>query len=323
MKALSDFVWLELKPQQNFKDDQENQILKIIESASEFAFFVLKKDRAMRIIVRAPANEKTLFWTIQGLTVTEVRFPDFENMVTRYLVLKNKGSLVPLLDPAKLAKSNVYQKMWNREDDSIMACFVCRSTEKCRSEINSKIASLEAFQDSHKGRLPSKKKAELAAARKKQDVNYSYYNCCIVFGMEYTGSRQDRIAIKESLNKIDNMIGIVSSNRFKDRISRKRAKFSYEDKTFLQKMAELFHPVKTINPMTFVPEKLRSKSMVLTANELAYFISFPQEHDIRTINFEMGPNPTFVHGKTEEIVNTDLDIQKSDEEPSEKNDMQD
>ncbi|MDE1764291.1 MAG: hypothetical protein KGH88_08615, partial [Thaumarchaeota archaeon] len=69
---------------------------------------------------------------------------------------------------------------------------------------------------------------------------------------------------------------------------------------------------KTINPLTFVPEKLRSKSMVLTANELAYFISLPEEYDIQTVNFEMGPNPTFMHGKTEEIGDTDLEIQKDE-----------
>ncbi|MDE1816818.1 MAG: hypothetical protein KGI11_09720 [Thaumarchaeota archaeon] len=315
MATQDEFVWLELKPQQNFKDDDDNQILKITKSASEFAFFVLKKDDAMRIIIRARASEKDLFRTLRGLTVSEAKIPDFESMVTRYLVQKNKTSLVPLLDPARLEKSDMYQKMWNREHDSIMACFVCKATEKCRSEINSKITSLEAFRDSHKGRLPSKKKAELAAAIKKQDGNYGYYNCCIVFGMEYAGSQQDRAAVKEPLDKIDNLIGIVSSNRFKDRIARKRAKFSYEDKTFLQRIFEIFHPIKTINPLTFVPEKLRSKSMVLTANELAYFISLPEEYDIQTVNFEMGPNPTFMHGKTEDIDKTDLDVQKTDEEP--------
>ncbi len=57
IKQEEEFSWLELKPQQKFKDDEENNILKIIQHASEFAFFVFRNKSEMKIIVRTRKND--------------------------------------------------------------------------------------------------------------------------------------------------------------------------------------------------------------------------------------------------------------------------
>ncbi len=322
MNEHGEFVWLELKPQQNFKDDKENKMLEVIQSASEFAFFVMHKNGTMRMIARVPTTEEGLFSTIAGLSAVRTEMPDLEGMAARYLALKNGKSLVPLLDPARLEKSNVYKKMWNSDRDSVMACFVCNKTEESRNEINNSIVTLENTKLAKGGRLSGRKREEYDWALKKKDGRNGYYNCSIFFAMETVGGRQDKAAVKDALSKLDNLIGIVSSNKFKQRIAKKRIKISSEERTFRQKIFGLFHPVKTIDPATFIPTKLRSKSLVLTENELAYFISLPEEHDIQTINFEMGPEPTFMHGKTEDIEDTDLDIQKDKDSDGESSDSQ-
>ncbi len=97
-------------------------------------------------------------------------------------------------------------------------------------------------------------------------------------------------------------------NSFAHRIATRRIKFSFGRKNFGQKLAEAFG-VDAIDPFTFVPDRLDSKSMTLTEVELAFFVSFPQEYDIQTINFGMGPTPTFVHSNTQEMDETDLTIQ--------------
>jgi adenosine/AMP kinase len=74
-KIQEEFVWLELKPQQRFKDDQENQVLKIIQYATEFAFFVFRNKSEMRLIVRTTNKDTNLFGTIDGLTVERIDQP--------------------------------------------------------------------------------------------------------------------------------------------------------------------------------------------------------------------------------------------------------
>lgn len=368
------FVWLELKPQQKFKDDNENKIFEIIKHASEFAFFVLREDDTIRLIVRTPEDNQNLFRTIPGISVEDAGAPRFDKMVAKYLVLKNRHSLVPLIDLKTITKSNVYQKMWHEKKSCMMACFVHNRTENMASKVDARIKALEDIQNTKGARLSSKKREELAAAVKKRDGYHAYYNCCVLFGVktcsaepqemqEERGRRKeeednafeskvgqiksldrvqfeqehkklkeshqealkkiekdfvDRVKkrrdnIRESTKALDKLVGNVLLTSFSHRISRRKVKFLSGKKSLGQRLAEIFGATGVIDPATFVPRKLYSKSMVLTEVELAFFISFPQEYDIQTINFGTGPTPTFVHGRTEDMDKTNLTIQCSHE----------
>ncbi|MGI0062598.1 MAG: hypothetical protein ACREBA_09130, partial [Nitrosotalea sp.] len=142
-KIQEEFVWLELKPQQRFKDDQENQVLKIIQYATEFAFFVFRNKSEMRLIVRTTNKDTNLFGTIDGLTVERIDQPHFENMVTKHLALKNHF-MVPLVDLAKISKSDVYSKFWQESSRCMMACYVQDQTKKISNAIHGKVTSLES-----------------------------------------------------------------------------------------------------------------------------------------------------------------------------------
>ncbi len=368
------FVWLELKPQQKFKDDNENRIFQIIQSAPEFAFFVFRENDIMRLVVRTEEGNQDLFKTIPGISVEQTEAPSFGNMVTKYLVMKNKRSMVSLTDLKIITKSNVYQKMWKAEKNCMMACFVCNKTKDALSKINGTIEVLEGVQNTKGARLSGKKKEELTAATQKRDGHHGYYNCCIVFGVqsssaelhelqeerekkieekknafeskleeigsldkkafrqeykklkktydeavkkigkEFWSAVKDRRAkIKEATKALDRLISAVLLNPFAHRIARRRVRFFLGQKSFGQRLADIFGGIGTIDPSTFVPTKLYAKSMVLTEIELAFFISFPQEYDIQTINFGMGPTPTFVHGKAQEMDETNLTVQCSHE----------
>ncbi|MGI0102320.1 MAG: hypothetical protein ACREA7_06970 [Nitrosotalea sp.] len=372
MASKEGFVWLELKVQQKFRDDNENRIFGIIQHAPEFAFFVFREKDAMRLVVRTTENNQNLFKTIPGISVEQTKTPHFGNMVAKYLVLRNKRSMVPLTDLKVITKSNAYQKMWQEKRDSVMTCFVCNKTKDALSMINAKITSLEGAQNTKGARLSGKKKTELAAATQKRDGHHGYYNCTIVFGVRSTctelqelqDAKEGKIAeekdifesrveqinsldekefrkdykkikesyqeavkkiwddsrskaktrrkeIIESVQTLDKMIGTFLLNSFAHRIARRRVKFSSGGKSFGQRLAEIFGGTSTIDPITFVPGKLYSKSMVLTEIELAFFMSFPQEYDIQTINFGMGPTPTFVHGSKQEMDETNLTVQCS------------
>ncbi len=374
MASKEGFVWLELKVQQKFKDDNENRILEIIQSAPEFAFFVFRERDTMRLVVRTTEENQNLFKTVPGISVEQTETPHFGNMVAKYLVLKNKRSIVPLIDLKIITKNNVYQKMWQEKRDSVMACFVCNKTQDALSMINAKITALESVQNTKGTHFSSKKKKELDSATQKRDGHHGYYNCTIVFGVRSTSaelqeiqdekegkiakekdifeSRVEQInsldekefkqeykklekSYKEAVKKIgddfrskvkarrkeiiestqalDKMIGTILINPFEHMISRRRVKFSSGEKSFGQRLADIFGGIGTIDPCTFTPTKMFSKSMVLTEIELAFFMSFPQEYDIQTINFGMGPTPTFVHGSTQDIDETNLTVQCSHE----------
>jgi hypothetical protein len=361
------FSWLELKPQQKFKDDNENKMLEIIQYASEFAYFVFCNNGAMKLVVRTPENNQGLFKTIPGISVEPTKTPNFERMVTRYLTLKNRRSMVPLVDLKTVTKSNFYSKLWAEKRGCMMACFMYDNTKKILSEISKKSSMLERQAAAKSVAFSSKKKTELAAANQKRE-SHSHYNCTIIFGVQVASelseiqtrkqrrrceerhdfqskvknlksfhsveSRKECAAlmesykstvkkiendfrtdlkaaredIRESTMALDTIIRSVLLNSFAHRITTRRVKFSPGEKSFRQKLAEVFG-MNTIDPYTFVPAKLHSKSMVLTEVELAFFMSLPQEYDIQTINFGMGPTPTFVHGNTEEVEESDLTFQ--------------
>lgn len=360
-----EFSWLELRPQQKFKDDEENNILQIIQHASEFAFFVFREKDAMKIIVRTRKNDQNLFKTIAGVSAEPIEKPHFEKMITKYLTPKNNRSMIPLVDLKNITKSNVYSKLWAEQRGGMMACFVCDQTKKISSAIDRKINALERRAASKGVTLSGKDKAELAAAKQKRE-GHSHYNCTIVFGVHTTTCelpglqdekrrkieeernifesraknlksldrkefRKEYDALRESYKKtvkkiqddfrsdaktvsddikettkiLDKIISNVLLNSFAHRIAAHKVRLSFGEKSFKQKLAEIFG-IAVIDPHTFVPKKLHSKSMTLTEIELAFFISLPQEHDVQTINFGIGPTPTFVHGQTQEISETDL-----------------
>src|SRR5574337_1135101 len=165
-KIQEEFVWLELKPQQRFKDDQENQVLKIIQYATEFAFFVFRNKSEMRLIVRTTDKDRNLFGTIDGLTVERIDPPHFEQMVTKYLALKNHF-MVPLVDLAKIVKSDVYSKFWQESSRCMMACFVQDQTKKISNAKNDKVTSLESRMSKKSAVFSSKIKADLVEEKNK------------------------------------------------------------------------------------------------------------------------------------------------------------
>ncbi|MGI0059156.1 MAG: hypothetical protein ACREBJ_05250 [Nitrosotalea sp.] len=368
LKIQEEFVWLELKPQQRFKDDQENQVLKIIQYATEFAFFVFRNKSEMRLIVRTTNKDTNLFGTIDGLTVERMDQPHFENMVTKHLALKNHF-MVPLVDLAKISKSDVYSKFWQESSRCMMACFVQDQTKKISNAIHGKVTSLESRMSKKNAVFSSKRKADLVGAKSKLD-GHNLYNCFIIFGVETTSHEfselyaekrarvnqekilfENRIAnlkkdltgkqfkkeyrkqnkihrdnikkiendfkleakrskadIVQSNKTLDNIINTVLLNSFSHRITSRKIKFAHGKKTFKQKLAGLFS-VKSIDPYTFIPQKLNSKSLALSDVELAFFLSFPQEKDIQIINFGVGVTPTFVHSPAQDVSLTDLTMQ--------------
>lgn len=367
-KIQEEFVWLELKPQQRFKDDQENQVLKIIQYATEFAFFVFRNKSEMRLIVRTTNKDRNLFGTIDGLTVERIDQPHFERMVTKYLALKNHF-MVPLVDLAKIVKSDVYSKFWQESSRCMMACFVQDQTRKISNAVHGKVTSLESRMSKKNAIFSSKIKADLAGAKSKLD-GHNLYNCFIIFGVETTlhefseldiekrdrvnqekilfenrianlkkdltdeqfeneyekqnkihhdnvkkikdafklEMKRSRADIVQSTKTLDDMINTVLLNSFSHRITSRKIKFMHGKKTFRQKLAELFS-IKSIDPYTFIPQKLHSKSLALSDVELAFFLSFPQEKDIQTINFGVGVTPTFVHSPAQDLSLTDITIQ--------------
>lgn len=300
MKEHDDFVWLELKPQQKFKDDDKNSIFEIIEHVSEFAFFVICKGCTMRIVVRVGAGEQGIFRTIPGLSAEQTGAPQLENMAARCIAPKGR-SIAPLIDLETVTKGNMYQKMWAQRQDSVMACFVSNQTSHILGRIRKKISSLEGAKA-----LTSGKKAELAAAIKKRDGHHGHYNCLIAFGTDQESSGAD-----SRIGFLDRLIGGVMLNSFAHRISRRSIRFSSKKKGSWQKILDMLGVINTVDPYTFVPRRIAANSMVLTGTELAFFISFPQEYDIQTINFGIGPTPTFVHGTTQEVGSTDLVIDEN------------
>ncbi|MGI0060899.1 MAG: hypothetical protein ACREBA_00430 [Nitrosotalea sp.] len=369
MAKEEEFFWLELKPQQKFKDDEENMILDIIQHASEFTFFVFRERSEMKMIVRT-TNDQNLFKTIPGITTEPIEKPHFEKMITKYLMLKNNRSMIPLVDLKSTTKSNLYSKLWTEQRGCMMACFVWNQTKKTSSEIDRKINALERRAATKGVTLSGRDKAELAAAKQRRE-GHGYYNCTIVFGVQTSTPElselkakrrtkleeerkilQSRIKnlksldrkefrkengilhesykdtvkkiqddfradtktvrddTKETISILDKLVSNVLLNSFAHRIATHRVKLSFGKKSFRQKLAEAFG-IGIIDPYAFVPKKLHSKSMVLTEIELAFFASLPQEHDVQTINFGIGPTPTFVHGQTQEIGKTDLTIQRN------------
>ncbi|MHB8602332.1 MAG: hypothetical protein ACYC6W_02775 [Nitrosotalea sp.] len=370
-----EFVWLEIKPQQKFEDDKENQILKIIQFASEFAFFIFRDKSFMRLIVRTTDTDVTLFSTIPGLTVEQITKPKFEKMVTKYLALKDHF-MVPLVDLAKITKSDVYSKLWQEQSRCMMGCYVVDQTKKISTVIHGKVTSLDRRLSNKNSFFSNKLKSDLAAAKTKLD-GHNLYNCFIVFGSERTphdlidlqNEKDDKLKqeldlfelrvtnlkksmppdmfkkeydeqrkiyretitqikktcktstvslqknIMDSTKRLDKIINTVLLNSFSHRISLRKVKFSSEKQTFRQKIAHVFS-VKTVNPYTFVPKKLGPRSLALTSNELAFFLSLPQIKDVQTINFSVGTTPTFVHSPAEELSMTDLTIQCSDHQAS-------
>ncbi len=177
------FVWLELKPQQKFKDDGQNKMLEIIQHASEFAYFVFCNNGAMKLVVRTPENNQGLFKTIPGISIEPAKTPNFERMVTKYLTLKNRHSMVPLVDLTTITKSNLYSKLWAEKRGCMMACFMYDNTKKILSEISKKSSTLERQAAAKNVALSSKKKTEIAAANQKRE-SHSHYNCTIIFGVQ-------------------------------------------------------------------------------------------------------------------------------------------
>ncbi|MDE1832775.1 MAG: hypothetical protein KGI02_10485, partial [Thaumarchaeota archaeon] len=365
---IQEFVWLELKPQQRFKDDQENQVLKIIQYATEFAFFVLRSKSEMRLIVRTTNMDQKIFGTIDGLTVERIDRPHFEQMTTRYLALKNHF-MVPLVGLTKIVKSDVYSKLWQQSSGCMMACFVQDQTKKISNVIHNQVTSLESKMSKKNAVFSSKRKVDLAEAKSKL-VGHNLYNCFIIFGVETTLHKfseldaekrnsvnqekilfenhianlkkdlteeqfkkerkkqnnihhdnvrkikdafkleveRSRADIVRSAKTLDGIINVVLLNSFSHRITSRKIRFMHEKKTLRQKLAELFS-AKSIDPYTFMPQKLHSKSLALSDIELAFFLSFPQEKDVQTINFGVGVTPTFVHSPAQDLSLTDLTMQ--------------
>lgn len=181
-KITEKFVWLEIKPQQKFKDDQENQILKIIQYADEFAFFILRNKSEMRLLIRTTDKDENLFGTIDGLTVERIDPPCFEKILTKYLVLKDHF-MVPLVDLSKIVKSDIYSKLWQESSSCMMACFVKDQTKKISTVIENKINSLENKMSRKNAVFSSRLKINLVGAKSKLG-GHNLYNCVIIFGVD-------------------------------------------------------------------------------------------------------------------------------------------
>lgn len=297
------FHWLELRPQQKFRDDSENRMLGILRHVTQFAFFVMCRGGEMRITARVPHGEGGIFKAVPGITAVEAASPDLGNMLAECLVPRG-SSLVPLVDPRSVAKGGVYQRIWATRRDSVMACFACDRTRQVLAHLNARIRSLERAEKEGAG-LSSRNRAELAAAMQKRDGHHSYYYCRIIFGLGVSQSR-GKASAREDRESLGSLSMGTLQTSFAHRIARKRAEFSRERKGISEKVRSLLLGTVVVNPDTLVPKGQSSKNLVLTESELAYFVSFPEEYDIRTINFGMGATPTFVHGSTQEIGETDL-----------------
>lgn len=362
-KNSQEFVWFELKPQQRFKDDHENQILKIVQYAGEFAFFILRNKSEMRLLVRTTEKDKNLFRTIDGLTTESIDQPQFRRLVAKHLVLKNHF-MVPLFDLSQLKKSDVYSKFWQESSSCMMSCFVNDQTKKISDIIHDKVNSLETRLSKKNSVFSNRMKLDLAGAKNK--IGHNLYNCFIIFGVEtmreiselqttkkdhviqekvrfenyiqnlkpdFIGEQykierekqsnihnenikkindefkleRDKLKkdIVESTKRLDKIISSVILNSFSHRIKTSKIKFINGKKTLGQKFVELFS-IKSIDPNNFVPQRLGSKSLCLSDVELAFFLSFPEEKDIRIINFGVGASATFVRSPTQNPSESDL-----------------
>lgn len=302
-KISDEFIWLEIKPQQKFKDDHENQIFKIIQYASEFGFFILRNKYEMRLLVRTTNKDENLFGTIDGLAIERVTPPNFGRIVVKQLILKNHF-MVPLFDQSNILKSDIYSKMWQEESSCMMACFVHDQTERISNTIHKKINSLENKISKKNVVYSSKVKTNLAGAKSK--LGHNLYNCVITFGIEnLPGSEKDNM---ETIIRLEKIIKNLLLNSFSHRIKTRRIRFISEKKNLLQKFVELLW-IKSIDPYSFIPKRLNSKSLALSDIELAFFLSFPQEKDIQIIKFGIGATPPFVRSPRQELLDGNLSIQ--------------
>lgn len=292
-----EYSWLELRPQQKFGDDGDDLVVDIIRHVSELGFFVICENDSIKVVVRARKEEQDHFQSVPGITPVISEAPKFDGMVLRRVVPRERNSMVPLVDLRKVTRSRVYQKMWALRRDCIMACFFSNRTRQVLGSINARIRALETVQ--RNGGLSGRKKSDLDWAIKKRDGNHSFYSCLVFFGAR---------AQKGDQGPEDAVIRLGSGmllNSFAHRYALRRAEFSSKRTSLLEKItAKLGGPV-TVDPETFVPSS-SGGTMTLAETELAYFISLPEGHDVRTINFGMGSTPTFVHGMTHEVGKTDL-----------------
>lgn len=297
------FTWLELKPQLRFKDDRENNIVGVIQHASEFAFFTIHDRFEMKIIVRTTDRDANLFRIIPGITAEVIRRPVFDKVVAGYLTLSGPKSLEPLVGLDTITRSNMYAKLWSENHTCLMACFAYNNTKHIARLINQKI-KLE--NRTGKKSVSSKSRAEIASAKKRQ--GHSHYNCTIVFGVKPDST--GRSDMKNARRILDCLIGNTLLNAFAHKISVHRLELFTGRKRVVHRLASMLGTT-FIDPYSFMPKKLYSKSIPLSEIELAYFISLPQERDIQTINFGVGSTPTFVRYKREDISSTDLTMQSS------------
>lgn len=303
-------VWLELLPQQKFHDDLRNRILDVTRHASEFALFVYRRGGTMRIVARCPERSQGIFRTIDGMSATESPAPPFGEMRARCLVLKNRSSMIPLVDLKSVTRSNMYQRIWALKHDSMMAFFVSNRTRQAVSSIDAKIRALEAAGRS--GTLSVRKRAELAAAIERRDGHRGFYSCCAIFAV-YHGSGTIPGGVADAEEGLEMLVSGTLQNSFSHRMATRPVDLEPVKRGFLREFAYRLRGGIALDPLTFVPRKSSPASMLLTENEIAFFISLPLEYDIQTINFQMGPTPTFVHGPVHDLEETDLSIQKKDD----------
>ncbi|HJU14158.1 MAG TPA: hypothetical protein VJ792_06840 [Candidatus Nitrosotalea sp.] len=292
-----EYKWLELRPQQRFGDDGKNLMLDVIRHVSDLGFFVISENDSMRIVVRARRGEQDQFKSIAGITPVMSEEPHLGNMVVRCLVPRERNSLVPIVGLNEVTRGRIYHKMWSLGKDCVMACFFYNRTKQVLAKINARLSALEATQKS--GRLSAKKASELEWATRKRGGQHSYYRCLVAFGVR--GGCGDAGAEAAALR----LASGVLLNSFAHRLAARRGEFRTGTAGFLQKLADALGGQVSIDPFTFAPKSF-GRAMVLTDTELAYFVSLPEEHDVRTINFGMGATPTFVHGMTQDVDRTDL-----------------
>ncbi len=299
-------VWLELRPQQNFQDDDKNIMLDVLGHVTQLAFFVLCRNRQMAMLARIPEGEDAIFRTLPGITTVVSEGPKLGNVIAKSLVPRGRSSAVPLVDLRGVKKGNIYQKLWACRRDCFMACFAYDRTRHVLSSLNARIRSLERTEKAGGEGLSSRNRAELAAAVQKRDGHHSYYYCRVLLGMEI--NPKDGESVRTAHGDLDSLVGGMLQNSFAHRISSKKTELSAGPVGVAEKIRALLGRKAFCDPDTFVPRAQYPKNLVLTATELAYFASFPEEYDIRTINFGMGSTPTFVHGTTQEVGDTDLTL---------------
>jgi len=259
-------MWIELKLYQSFKD--EGDMLRIIQSIDEFAFYILRNDGVTRIVIRTTDAQAALFQTVKQAMVDVIEPPVLEYPISAVLRM-GKHYALPLLQEVKA--SLVYKVLEQVNEDCMVACsaryrdesyFISRwITSKEHPEYSTYRQIMSAILSSESAvRKPSSNVSALIdVARWK--LKRKHFHCAIVI------AGKDRKTLKTILNALPE--GLVIERYVKD-----------EEWSSLR-------PKK--------PFMLSSKFCVLSDIELANIASLPES--VADLRLVYGMKKTFATGE--------------------------